>query len=99
MLQELRTLQEQHDANPPPPGGPSPYDVLRRRYLAKLSQKTGRATIVYATSWLENREVPNAAALSINPGDVQGFMEAVSNIKERQLDLIVTSPGGSPEAA
>lgn len=98
MLRELNELQEQQSKLPRPPGGPSPLDILRRKYLKALSKKTGRATIVYATAWLENREVPNGAALSINPGDVQGFMEAVSNVGERELDLIVTSPGGSAEA-
>ncbi len=36
---------------------------------------------------------------SLTLGDQQGFMEAMSNIEERKLDLILTSPGGSPEAA
>jgi hypothetical protein len=32
-------------------------------------------------------------------GDIQAFMEACSNITEKELDLVITSPGGSPEAA
>ena len=31
--------------------------------------------------------------------DVQGLMEAVSNVRERKLDLVLHSPGGSAEAA
>jgi hypothetical protein len=55
---------------------------------------------VYATCYLENREVPNSQALTLNLGDKQGFMEALSNIQDHQeLDLIITSPGGSSEAA
>src|SRR5690606_32738378 len=38
-------------------------------------------------------------ALSVNPGDMHGFMETCSNISEKKLDLILSSPGGSPEAA
>jgi hypothetical protein len=99
MLQELNKLQRAAEAKPPAPGEPSPFDIVRRKYLGALSAKTGRATIVYATSWLENKGPVEGTALSINLGDKQGFMEAVSNIKERELDLILTSPGGSPEAA
>ena len=98
-LQELREIKEEEDKKPPTPGGPSPHDILRRRYLTALHEHTERAVIVYATSWLENRPVPNVEALSVNLGDKQGFMEAVSNISEKELDLIITSPGGSPEAA
>ncbi len=84
---------------PPAPGSPSPHDILRRKYLKALSAKTERATIVYATAWLEDREGLSAEVLSIGLGDKHGFMEAVSNIEERELDLILHSPGGSPEAA
>jgi hypothetical protein len=62
---------------------------------------TGRATIVYATKWT----MPNAGAgipldmLSITANDIHGFMEAVYSLTDRNLDLIVHSPGGSPEAA
>ncbi len=98
-LQELREIKEAEDKKPPTLGGPSPHDILRRRYLAALHEHTERAVIVYATSWMENRPVPNVEALSVNLGDKQGFMEAVSNISDKNLDLIITSPGGSPEAA
>jgi serine dehydrogenase proteinase len=98
-LRELGELKATAAARPPKPGDPSPHDQLRRRYLRKLSDHTGRATIFYGTCWLENKQLPSGEALSLNLGDQQGFMEAVSNISERELDLILTSPGGSPEAA
>jgi len=60
---------------------------------------TGRATIVYATAWLDNKPGLNGADLSIGLGDMQGFMEAVSNVTEKDLDLVLHSPGGSAEAA
>ena len=98
--EQLRELARLKAEGEPKPGDPSPHDRLRRKYLAELANHTGRAAIVYATCYLENREVPNGLALTVNPGDKQGFMEAVSNIKGvRELDLIITSPGGSPEAA
>lgn len=98
-LRELEDLKKAAAANPPRPGTPSPHDLLRRKYLKKLSDYTGRATVFYGTCWLENKPVPNGEALSLTLGDQQGFMEAMSNITERELDLILTSPGGSPEAA
>lgn len=98
-LRELGKLKAAAAANPPGDGVPSPHDQLRRKYLKELSSHTGRATIFYGTCWLENKQVPNGESLSLNLGDQQGFMEAVSNVSERELDLILTSPGGSPEAA
>ena len=98
-IRELRDLKQAAANKPPKPGDPAPHDQLRRKYLKALSEHTGRATIFYGTCWLENKPVPNAGALSLNVGDKQGFMEAVSNVAEKELDLILTSPGGSPEAA
>lgn len=79
--------------------GQSPHDVLRRRYLRALNERTGRAVIVYATAFLESREGLTDDVLAIGLGDVQGFMEACSNVEERELDLFLHSPGGSAEAA
>ena len=98
-LYELRRLKEAAVKNPPAQGGPSPVDTLRRKYLNALHQHTGRAVIVYATCWLENKPVKNEESLTLHLGDKQGFMEAVSNISEKELDFIITSPGGSAEAA
>lgn len=101
LLLELGSLKQ--EIGPTPPGSPAPsaHDTLRRKYLTALSNHTGRATIVYATAYLEPRvgQIPGEF-LSVNLGDKQGFMEALSNIKgQRNLDLILTSPGGSAEAA
>ena len=98
LLQELTYLHGEATTKPPPPGGPSPHDQLRRKYLKGLYEYTGRAVIFYGSCWLEN-QVADINSLSVTIGDKQGFMEAVSNITERELDLIITSPGGSQEAA
>ena len=79
----------------------SPFDIVRRKYLAKLHGLTGRATIIYGTKWT----MPNVGAvvppdmLSITANDIHGFMEAVHGVTSRNLDLIIHSPGGSAEAA
>ena len=51
LLQELAHLKGE---------GPSPHDVLRRKYLHKLSEHTGRAAIVYATCGLKADRVSTA---------------------------------------
>lgn len=98
-LQELRKLKEEEARRSPTANEPSPNDKLRRRYLKALHAYTGRAVIFYGTCWLENRPGLSGDSLSLKLGDKQGFMEAVSNIAENTLDLVITSPGGSPEAA
>lgn len=94
-----RKLEIAAQVTPPEPGAPSPFDILRRKYLRRLHEYTGRAVIVYASAFLEEKDGVSANALSIGLGDQMGFMEAVSNIEERELDLILHSPGGSAEAA
>jgi len=78
------------------PDGRPDFDKVRRRYLAALAQKTGRATIVYSTAFLDKEGASN---VGIALGDIQGFMNGVAGLQQRELDLLVTSPGGSPEAA
>ena len=80
------------------PDGTPDCDTVRRKYLKRLHSLTGRAAILYASAWFESRPIP-PAELQIAPPDVGGLMEAVSNIRENELDLILHSPGGSAEAA
>lgn len=101
LLQELGQLAQSHVAaqqagGSPPPAGPA--DLLRRRYLTRLHEHTGRAVIYYGSAWHETRQI-NPQTLSVDLGDVRGFMEACSNVSERELDLVLHSPGGSPDAA
>lgn len=80
------------------PSNLSPADVVRRHWTKRLSEYTGRAVIYYGTAWFETRPI-NPQTLSVALGDVRGFMEACSNITERDLDLVLHSPGGNPDAA
>lgn len=81
--------------NRQPDGRPN-WDKVRRRYLLQLYQLTKRPVIVYATSFLEKDTPSNLVQITL--GDQQGFMETVAGVQERQLDLIITSPGGLAEA-
>lgn len=93
---ELNEIAQHHLVTAP--GAPSPFDILRRKYLSALHRHTGRAVIVYATAWMESG-LAGVGDQSIHQGDVQGFMETCANVDEDELDLILTSPGGSPDAA
>jgi hypothetical protein len=76
------------------------FDVVRKKYLDQLSGLTGRPTILYATKWTDPSGLPPGAgaAVSITPEDVQAMMEVVHGLKGEALDLVLHSPGGSPEA-
>lgn len=109
LLTELNQLNKKAEAQErnrarsklPPPANPppSPLDQLRRKYLKRLSEFTGRATIVYASSWQLGPTPPPGADVSVTLSDVVGFMEACSNAKETKLDLILHTPGGDADAA
>lgn len=74
------------------------FDVVRQACMRVLSHYTGRATVVYASHWSEPG-VGGSAHLNIDVTDLQGFMEVLSNIDERELDLIIHSGGGDVHAA
>ena len=90
-------LKELNASRAPQGTGPD-FDAVRRKYLERLHRQTGRGVILYSTAFLEDRPVP-PALLQLGLGDMQGLMEAVSNIEEKELDLVIHSPGGSAEAA
>jgi hypothetical protein len=75
-------------------GGQADFDGIRRRYLRELYELTGRATILYSTDWLSGPQ-PN---VSIVLEDMQGMMEACKGLPGPDLDVILHSPGGSPDA-
>lgn len=87
ILDEIRALQQQ--------GSESPFDQVRRYYLQRLSNHTGRETILYSTAMTH----PGASTgLSINDRDVHAFMEVVHSLDGDELDIILHSPGGSAES-
>jgi ATP-dependent protease ClpP protease subunit len=74
-----------------------PFDAVRRRYLVALHEHTKRNTILYATKWTQPG-VAKPELITITDEDVQGLMEVIFELKTPELDLILHSPGGSPEA-
>ncbi|WKW11243.1 hypothetical protein Strain138_000479 [Pseudogemmatithrix spongiicola] len=74
-------------------------DQIRRKHIAALHAYTGRNVILYASRWVQGM-VTDSQAISIVDEDVHGLMEVVNGLKrEAALDLILHSPGGSPDAA
>ncbi|MDI9398060.1 MAG: serine protease, partial [Euryarchaeota archaeon] len=76
---------------------PAAYDTVRRKYLTTLANKTKRNTILYATKWTQPGTV-DPRFITISEEDMQGFMEVVHGTSGDNLDLILHTPGGSPEA-
>lgn len=69
----------------------SPHDVVRRNYLKKLSDYTGRNTIVYYSGWLQK----NVPGTEVNDSDKTGLMTVVNGLERTKgLDLILHTPGG-----
>ncbi|HEV7162041.1 MAG TPA: hypothetical protein VGN25_02180 [Solirubrobacteraceae bacterium] len=98
LLQELLVIRQEFAAAPPAgEGGPAPNDILRRKYVKRLSERTGRAVIIYYSGFFQHPGAPGGT-LQVSPADMSGFMEACSNVDERELDLFIHSPGGSPDA-
>jgi ClpP class serine protease len=76
------------------------YDRVRRGKLTALAAHTKRPAVLYAADFLnelKTRHVQNAVA--ITPDDVRGLAEVVRGLEGDAVDLILHSPGGSPEAA
>ena len=78
-------------------GKPPDFDGVRRRYLAAVQRHTGRSVVLYASGWLQKEAPPGLT--SINDEDIQALMEVTWQLRDPNLDLILHSPGGSPEAA
>jgi ClpP class serine protease len=70
------------------------FDKIRRKYLVALNNLTQRPTIIYYTDWFSK----GGPAASINLEDMQAMMEVCRGLSGPSLDLILHSPGGSPEA-
>lgn len=73
------------------------FDMVRRKYLYGLHQRTGRNVVLYASAWIQ-KDLPGNL-FSISDEDIQALMEVTNGLHGSDLDLILHSPGGSPEAA
>lgn len=75
----------------------SQADFVRRKYLKRLAEYTGRNVIAYYSGFLNK---PNDSNLDINDLDMTGFMNTLRGMDcSKGLDLILHTPGGSPASA
>lgn len=75
----------------------SPYDVLRRKYLLKLSKLTRRNAICYYSGWLQKPEFGMLSAVS--DVDKNGLMTTINGMDvSKGLDLLLHTPGGDSAA-
>lgn len=73
-------------------GNPNALDSVRRKYLSRVSEITGRNTIAYYSGFLQKSGVEQ---VSINDTDKNGLMATIHGMeREKGLDLILHTPGG-----
>jgi ATP-dependent protease ClpP protease subunit len=73
-------------------GGSSSLDTVRRRYLRKFHEKTGRNVIAYYSGWLQK---PGVLTTAVSDDDKNGLMATIHNLdRSKGLDLILHTPGG-----
>jgi hypothetical protein len=76
------------------------YDRVRREKLAALEAHAKHPAVLYATDFLNEDKIRLAQnAMTISPDDMRGLAEVTRGLQADTVDLILHSPGGSPEAA
>lgn len=79
----------------------STFDLVRRKYLKLLTEKTNRNVIIYYSGWLQKPILQRdpAVDLGINDSDKNGFMATIHNLdRDKGLDLLLHTPGGNMAA-
>ena len=79
----------------------SSHDLIRRKYLKRLSKRTGRNTILYYSGWLQKPGISAQQPLpfSVNDTDKNGFMTMIHGMdRSKGLDLFLHTPGGDVAA-
>lgn len=84
----LSEINREQEKNPEA----SPLDTVRRKYLKKVSEITGRNTIAYYSGWLQK---PRVEGTVIGDKDKSGFMLTINKLdRTKGLDLLLHTPGG-----
>ncbi|MEL5258576.1 SDH family Clp fold serine proteinase [Serratia nevei] len=73
----------------------SPLDVVRKKYITKMSKHTGRNVIAYYSGFLQKNTQSISHLLSMTDDDKNGFMSAINGMDpDKGLDLLIHTPGG-----
>lgn len=77
----------------------STFDIIRREFLRKLFEFSGRNIILYYSGWLQKNLPEISREVALNDMDKNGFMTAINGLDpSRGLDLILHTPGGEVAA-
>jgi hypothetical protein len=80
------------------PGPAKDVDGIRRKYLGKLAEVTGRNAIAFYSGWLQKPGIKSPHFL-ISDSAMPGLMTAVNKLdKSKGLDLLLHTPGGEINA-
>ena len=98
VLTEIEQRQVQDQQTPPRPGQPSRLDQYRREKIAAVERVTGRPLIVYATACTTSGKPVPSEMLMLDISDKIGFRTVTDDIAGPNLDILLHSPGGYPDA-
>src|SRR5436853_4224164 len=98
VLQDIILLQLADQQQPPAPGQPSQQDRYRRSKIATIEKVTGRRLIIYASACTSPAKPVSIEMLMLDPSDKIGFKAVTENIPGPNLDVLIHSPGGYPDA-
>jgi len=94
--QDIQKAIEKGKAADKPSGD---FDGVRREKYKLVSEVTNRPLLIYATAFHNSIKAQVAAPfLAIDLSDKDGFYEIIRNIKSKEVDVFLHSPGGSAEA-
>src|SRR5712692_7485921 len=99
VLQDIIALQQADQLQPPALGQPTHQDRYRRSKIAAVEKMTGRRLIVYASACTSPAKAVSIDMLMMDPSDKIGFKAVTENIPGPNLDILIHSPGGYPDAA
>lgn len=76
---------------------PNAFDLIRRKYIKDLADKTDRNVIVYYSGWLQKGNLAkHGFRFDIVDADKMGFMSTINGLdKNKGLDIVLHTPGGS----
>ena len=75
------------------------HDSIRRAKIAAVEKISGIPLVVYATDFIDTSKPGRSGSiLQISAEDKTGFLQALSDIQDGPLDVLLHSPGGSPTA-
>jgi hypothetical protein len=76
------------------------FDVVRRERIRAVETITGRPLIIYATDFTNLGKIQAAGGeVTIDARDKISFEEVIRRVDGPNLDILIQSPGGYPEAA